>query len=377
MRIGMFSWESLYSIKVGGISPHVSEISEALAREGHEMHVFTRRGDFDLYDCINGVNYQRVNSDATGGLIHQMDIMCIAFYDRFLAVQKIFGEFNILHGHDWHPVPVLMKLKKELGIPYILTMHSTEQGRGGLYKEISHREQQGMSEASRVIVTSKRLMEEVISLYNIPSDKIDIVPNGIARGEIKKGVNSARVKERYGIRRNSFTVLFCGRMVHQKGPDMLVEAIPDIGKKFRDVVFVFAGEGDMRAKCIERAKKLGVAEKCRFLGYVSEPEKEDLLDACDMVCVPSRNEPFGIIVLEAWDACKPVVATEAVSIIKNFEDGLLAYIQPKSLAWCINRLLDNPEEMKKLARAGSKRVETEFNWSTIAKSTEAIYSQLK
>ncbi len=55
MRIGLFSWESLYSIKVGGVAPHVSELSEALAREGHEMHVFTRRGDFDQYDCINEV----------------------------------------------------------------------------------------------------------------------------------------------------------------------------------------------------------------------------------------------------------------------------------------------------------------------------------
>jgi glycosyltransferase involved in cell wall biosynthesis len=154
---------------------------------------------------------------------------------------------------------------------------------------------------------------------------------------------------------------------------MLVEAIPKVAKKFKDIVFIFAGDGNLRAKCIEKARKLGVAEKCRFLGYVTEHEKEDLLNACDMVCVPSRNEPFGILVLEAWDACKPVVATEAVSIINNFKDGLLAYVQPESLAWCINRLLDNPKEMKKLARAGNQRIEMEFNWNTIAKNTEAIY----
>jgi len=113
MRIGMLSWESLYSIKVGGIAPHVSEISEALAKEGHEIHVFTRRGEFDLYDCINGVNYQRVNSDSTGGLIYQMDSMCDALYNRFLAAQKIFGKFDLLNGHDWHPVPALIRLKDE------------------------------------------------------------------------------------------------------------------------------------------------------------------------------------------------------------------------------------------------------------------------
>ena len=106
----------------------------------------------------------------------------------------------------------------------------------------------------------------------------------------------------------------------------------------------------MRADCERRARELGVADSCRFLGYTSSAEKEELVNACDLMCVPSRNEPFGVVVLEAWDACKPVVATEAVSIIKNFEDGLLAYVQPQSIAWCINRLLSNPEEMKRLAR---------------------------
>jgi glycosyltransferase involved in cell wall biosynthesis len=83
------------------------------------------------------------------------------------------------------------------------------------------------------------------------------------------------------------------------------------------------------------------------------------------------------VVLEAWDACKPVVATEAVSIIKNFDDGLLAYIQPQSLAWCINRLLNNPEEMEELANAGSNRISAEFSWDIIAKGTEEIYCRLK
>ena len=99
------------------------------------------------------------------------------------------------------------------------------------------------------------------------------------------------------------------------------------------------------------------------------------MNACDIVCIPSRNEPFGIVVLEAWDACKPVVATEAVSIINNFEDGLLAYIQPESIAWCINRLLDSPDEMKKLAYEGYNRIDAEFGWDSIASKTEDVYNE--
>ncbi|MCK9565457.1 MAG: glycosyltransferase family 4 protein, partial [Methanothrix sp.] len=193
----------------------------------------------------------------------------------------------------------------------------------------------------------------------------------------KKGLDAGRVKEKYGIHPMAPLVLFCGRMSIQKGPDLLVEAVPHILRYRSDARFVFIGEGGMRPDCERRARELGVADACRFMGYTSSTEKEELVNACDLMCVPSRNEPFGVVVLEAWDACKPVVATEAVSIINNFEDGLLAYIQPESIAWCINRLLANPEEMKKLARAGCSRIDAEFSWDRIAKRTEDVYEEAR
>jgi len=375
----MLSWESLYSIKVGGVAPHVSELSEALARKGHEVHIFTRRGDFESYDKINGVHYQRVDVDSSGDMLAQMDRMSNALYDRFGAVQKLFGKFDVVHGHDWHPVLALTRMKKEYGLPFVLTMHSTEWGRNGnnfgygISQEISHREWLGCYEASQVVVTTKRMQDELMWIYSLPPEKIRIIPNGIMLGKMRRGLDAGRVKEKYGIHPLAPMVLFCGRMSVQKGPDLLVEAIPRILMNRPDVRFVFMGEGGMRAECERRARELGVADACRFLGYTSSSEKEELINACDLMCVPSRNEPFGVVVLEAWDACKPVVATEAVSIIRNFEDGLLAYVQPESIAWCINRLLSNPTEMKKLAEAGYSRIDAEFSWDRIATRTEDVY----
>ncbi len=377
----MLSWESLYSIKVGGVAPHVSEISEALARRGHEVHVFTRRGDFESYDKINGVHYQRADVDSSGDVLAQMDRMSNALYDRFGAVQKLFGSFDIVHGHDWHAVLALTCIKKEYSLPFVLTMHSTEWGRNGnhfgygISQEISHREWLGCYEASEVIVTTKRMQDELMWIYSIPVEKMHIIPNGIMLGKMKRYLDAGRVKEKYGIHPLAPMVLFCGRMSVQKGPDLLVEAIPYVLRNRSDAHFVFMGEGGMRAECERRARELGVADACRFLGYTSSSEKEELVNACDLMCVPSRNEPFGVVVLEAWDACKPVVATEAVSIIRNFEDGLLAYVQPESIAWCINRLLSNPAEMKKLAQAGYSRIDAEFSWDRIAKRTEEVYLQ--
>ncbi|MEI8004050.1 MAG: glycosyltransferase family 4 protein, partial [Methanothrix sp.] len=331
MRIGMFSWESLYSIKVGGVAPHVSELSEALAKRGNEVHIFTRRGDFDSYDRINGVHYQRVEEDSSGDLLMQMAKMSDAMYDRFARIQKIYGKFDLVHGHDWHPVSALKRIKTKCGIPYVLTMHSTEWGRCGNNfgdERISHQEWLAGYESAEIIVTTQKMKKELMQIYSIPETKISIVPNGMIPGKIMKVIDSGSARKVYGLKFGVHVVLFCGRMSYQKGPDLLVEAIPHILKNRKDVAFIFAGEGDMMHSCEEKAKKLKIRNACRFLDYIPAMEKEKLINACDIVCVPSRNEPFGVIVLEAWDAAKPLVATEAVSIIRNFEDGLLAYIQP-------------------------------------------------
>jgi glycosyltransferase involved in cell wall biosynthesis len=384
MRIGMVSWESLYSVKVGGIAPHVSKLSEALARRGHEVHIFTRQGDFASYDRINEVHYQRVDLPTYGDIICQMDHMCDVIYERFGHVQKLFGKFDIMHGHDWHPINALNRIKTDFGIPYVITLHSTEWGRcgnnfshDGIQKEISYREWLGGYESARVITTSQKIKDEIMWLYQIPKDKIQIIPNGIVINSIRRSLDSGRVKEKYGIHPLAPVVLFCGRMSYQKGPDILVKAIPQILDNRWDVKFVFIGDGDLRQRCIEMARELAVDGSCLFLGYASDIAKKEWMNACDLICIPSRNEPFGIVVLEAWDAAKPVIATEAVSIIKNFEDGLLAYTEPSSISWCVNRMLQNPVEMDRLSRAGRERIRKESDWGKrIVRGTEGAYSSV-
>jgi glycosyltransferase involved in cell wall biosynthesis len=110
--------------------------------------------------------------------------------------------------------------------------------------------------------------------------------------------------------------------------------------KERNAQFVLIGEGEMRAQCEYQAQKLGNGNSCNFLGYARDSVVIDWFNACDLVCVPSRNEPFGIVVLEAWDAKKPVVATDAVALVDNFRTGVVAYKEPSSIAWCLNYVLE-------------------------------------
>jgi glycogen synthase len=159
---------SILSIKVGGIAPHVSELSEALSKRSHEINVFTRRGDFNAYDKINGVHYQRVDFNKSERLVEVMDRMSAAMYERFLKSQKVFGKFHIVHGHDWHPILALNLIKENQNIPYILTIHSTVWGRNGNNPgnaEISHRKWLGGYESSRLIITTRCMQDELKSVY--------------------------------------------------------------------------------------------------------------------------------------------------------------------------------------------------------------------
>jgi glycosyltransferase involved in cell wall biosynthesis len=379
LKIAMFSWESQHSVKVGGISPHVTELSETLVKKGHEVHIFTRIGFKSKYEIINGVHYHRVEHDQSGGIVVQMDRMCNAMTHRFEVVGRK-GKFDVLHCHDWHPVMALNHLKKQKGYPYVMTFHSTEWGRNGNTfgtwwesREIAHREWLGGYEASQVIVTSQNLKNEVQFLYQIPDYKLNVIPNGITPGRVRRNLDPGRVKEKYGIHPLAPLILFIGRMQHQKGPDLLVEAIPHVLKHRWDAKFIFAGEGDLRAYCEHRAFELNVKHACRFTGYISDEECIELLNACDIVVVPSRNEPFGIVVLEAWDAGKPVIGTEAVGLIDNFRNGIKAYLSPESIAWCINHVIDNPEYLRRMGEEGRRDVERLYDWNTIADDTIDVY----
>jgi len=173
-------------------------------------------------------------------------------------------------------------------------------------------------------------------------------------------------------------VLFCGRMVYQKAPDLLVEAIPYILRFYPRAKFVFAGDGEMRAHVEWRAHHLGVAHATRFVGFKTGWELIDLYRACDVVCVPSRNEPFGIVVLEAWSAGKPVVVTKSGGpdeYVWHDVNGLKIYPHPESIAWGLGTLFTNFEWARWMGANGRIAVETVFNWDTVGDQVLSVYYQ--
>lgn len=387
LRIGMFSWESMHSVRVGGLAKAVTNLSQALAKKGHEVHLFTRIGENQPeYDQVNGVHYHRCKFHHGNNILEFSYNMCRTMVERFHATEELIGKFDLVHGHDWLVVDALQELKSE-GYPTIITYHSTEYGRNGgrfgdwwEFGEISGKEWYGGYIADRVTTISQAMKNELMWLYGTPEWKIDVAPNGGYIKEFKKKVDPGRIKERYGIHPLAPVVLFVGRLVHQKGPDLLIEAVPHVLRHRGDVKFIVVGGGDggMRDYLERRARELKISDSVRFLGYVPDEEYRDILNACDMVCIPSRNEPFGLVLFEAWAAEKAVVATDVGGLgenIENFVDGIKVFRYPESIAWGINYIVNDPAGVRWLGANGKRKLR-KSTWSRQANKYEKIYTKL-
>jgi glycogen(starch) synthase len=226
-----------------------------------------------------------------------------------------------------------------------------------------------------VTTVSKHTETEIMWLYGIPESRITVIPNGIYPESYHLRLDPGLVKKRYGIHPLAPLVFFIGRLVYQKGPDLLVDAIPQVLNRRWDVQFIIAGKGDMRPELEERCRGLPV----RFTGFIPDEEYRELLNACDLVVIPSRNEPFGLVLTEAWSAERCVVATEVGGLsenIDNFVDGIKVPVRADSIECAISYIIEDPVRIHAMGLAGKQKVVSRFNWERIGRMMEQVYARL-
>jgi glycogen synthase len=347
------------------------------------VHVFTRQGHAQpRYELIHEVHYHRCTFPLTPNFVDEINNMCRAFVHEFFAVEDHVGRFDLIHAHDWLASNAIVWIKQGRGHRAVLTMHSTEYGRngnrffGGQSTRVQDHERHGTFVADKVITVSNQLKTEVQWLYQLPEHKTQMVYNGVNSQAFDYEVDAGEVKRRYAIGPLDPTILFVGRMVVQKGPDILVQTMPSILRHYANAKFVFAGDGHMRGDVCGIANRLGVAHALRMLGDRRGRELHDLFKACDIVAVPSRNEPFGIVILEGWSAHKPVVSTKRggpAEFVWHGVNGLQVDDTPDSVAWGWGTLLADHNTCRWMGRNGRAAVDAAFSWDNIAEQTEQVY----
>jgi glycosyltransferase involved in cell wall biosynthesis len=299
--------------------------------------------------------------------------------------------FDIVIAHDWLSAMGGIAIKKELGLPMVFHVHSTEKGRtmGNGSEVVSNIELRAAQTADMIITVSNAMKDELIGL-GFPPEKIRVVYNGVDPEKYNcNTVSKEKVREirqYYGLKDDDLMVLFLGRLVSVKGVDKLIAAMTHVLQKIPNAKLVIVGLGDMQDYLSRLAQNLKLQDNVKFrFEFIPEEERIAHYAACDVAVFPSVYEPFGIVAIEAMSMEKPVVVgASGVSgmreiVVASGEEQCGFHVNPNDptdIAWGIINSLQDPEKKRQLGQNGRKRVLKEFTWDEIAKRTIQNYSEL-
>ncbi len=385
MRVAMLSWE--YPPKsVGGLAQHVYDLTGALAEQGVDIHLFTMgEPGIPEYERVNGVNVYRVipynvSSPDFTTWVSQFNV---ALLEKAIPVLNENGNWNIIHAHDWLVAYAARALKHAYRVPLVATIHATEYGRNyGLHNDI----QRHISdvewwlgyEAWRVICCSHYMEGEIKFVFQIPGDKLVVIPNGVDPKNFEQK-NSSISRDNYAAPSEKI-VFYVGRLVREKGVQVLLDAVPMVLARMPNTKFVIAGKGPYLNELQNQAVRMGISQRVYFTGYIDDYTRNSLYGWSDAAVFPSLYEPFGIVALEAMAARTPVVVSDTgglSEIVMHNYDGLKAYPgNPRSLADMILTVLENPQLAMQMRQNAYRKVKQHFNWRNIATRTLDVYRKV-
>ncbi|MEJ2281125.1 MAG: glycosyltransferase family 4 protein [Candidatus Bathyarchaeota archaeon] len=385
MNIGTLTWEYPPRV-VGGIARHCEGLAKALVKLNHKVHLFTL--DFPgtpNYEEIDGVKIYRASTE----LGHPNFLTWVLMFNHFLSkrMADVTGkvDFDLMHVHDWLAAFSGISFKHYLKKPMVLTVHSTEIGRAqGLHSPdsfaINGIEWWATYESNRVIVCSHSMKDEICNHFNIPAEKVDVIPNAIDATKYHTSSDRGSVRQRFGVGWGEKLVLCVGRLVPQKGIEYFIRAIPKIAQRFPEAKYIIVGEGWSRDILEAEARASGYAHKIKFTGFASDQDVINLMSSADVLVVPSIYEPFGIVALEGMATGVPVVASQVdglAEIIDHERTGIFVFPRsPESIAWGIGRVLSDYDHAKWMVENAKEKLHKAYSWEAVAMKTVEVYKKV-
>lgn len=411
MNIVHFSWEYPPTIW-GGLGTFATELSQKQASFGNQVTVFALNSgnNFSTSEKWNGVEVYRPKTlDLTSSfkLFANQDIHSWGSHFKFFAdvinynissanqlvntlVRTQSRSFDIIDGHDWLGIIGGMIAKKELKLPLIFHVHSTEGGRslGGGSPTIKQIEFEGARNADGIITVSHAMKQE-LEYLGFPGEKIRVCWNGVDPRKYDPGrikpQDIASLRQTYGISADETMLLFVGRLVKVKGADNLIQAMPAVLHEFPKTKLVILGVGDMEASLQQMIRDLGLQQKVILRNeFVNEEERILHYAASDAVVLPSLYEPFGIVCTEAMSMGKPVVVgargTNGMreQVIPSGDHQCGRHVNPSNpadIAWGIKQILESKEQQTQMGKNAREQVLEKFSWDIITQRTSEIYEE--
>ncbi len=233
---------------------------------------------------------------------------------------------------------------------------------GGYYDQKYYRH------CDRMLAMTQGLVDHAVD-NGWPADKVDMIRN------------FARLEEGPPLDRADFDtpaeaplLIALGRLHEAKALDILLQALVEEPRAYLWI----AGEGPQRGELESLSRTLGLADRTRFLGW--RTDRKPLLQCADICVFPSRYEPFGTVILEAWAAGTPLIASRAagaVEVVEADKTGLLVPIDDApALAQAITRVIDSPDLAAQLVAAGRERYEAEFTEERCVENYISLFERL-
>lgn len=282
--------------------------------------------------------------------------------------------FELIHAHMAMPDGyAAMLLSEKYGVPFIVTARGTDldvtanlnpQCRAGLGRVFS--------KAAAVILPSEALKRKLFELFGINGVYI---PNGIELKDVFSG-DSPLKKEFSG----RIVLLSACRLMPSKGIDLNLLAVKKLLPVRNNIVYLVIGAGEELDRLKKLSVELGIDAHVRFLGEMPNQKVMEYMSVCDVFTMPSWQETFGLVYLEAMAHGKPVIGCEGQGIdtvIQASGAGLLA--KPRdvdSLVGALSRLLDNANEAVEMGGRGRAVVRERYTWARHAADTRKLYESV-
>lgn len=377
----------LGGVDAGGQNVHVAALAEAMAHQGAEVTVYTRRDDASLpvrVQFASGVTVEHVDAGPPKAIEKDRLLPYMGEFAEYLSRCWAQERPDVVHAHFWMSGKASLDAALPLGIPVVQTYHALgiEKRRHQGTKDTSpatrlDEERRIAQDAHRIVATATA---EAFELVRMGADKarIAVVPCGV---DLNLFQPLGPAEPREGRRKR----LVClGRLVERKGISDVINALTVIP----DVELVIAGGPDASqldrdpeaARLKQVASDLGISDRVIFRGRVERSQVPPLLRSANAVVCYPWYEPFGIVPLEAMACGVPVVVAQVGGLVDSVVNGVTGIHVPArspiALAQAIRELLKDDKRCIELALAGTRRANRRYGWARIASDTLAVYNDV-
>jgi D-inositol-3-phosphate glycosyltransferase len=391
----------------GGMNVYIVEVARRLAESGVEVEIFTRCTASDLPPVVEmapGVHVRHVISGPFEGLAKEdLPAQLCAFTTGVLRAEaaRAPGWYDLVHSHYWLSGQVGWLAKDRWAVPLVHTAHTLAKVKNALLADGDTPEprarvigeEQVVAEADRLVANTPAEAGELVGLYDADPDRVSVVEPGVDLdlfGPPAPGTEAAAraaARSRFGLPVDAYVVAFAGRIQPLKAPDVLLRAVAELRARDprtgrRVAVAICGGPSgtglERPTALMELAAELGIAGAVHFLPPQPRESLAQLYRAADLVAVPSHNESFGLVALEAQACGTPVVAAAVGGLVTAVRDGISGVLvdshRPDDWARVIGRLLPAPGLRAVLSR-GAVAHARNFSWSRTACGLLAVYRE--